>query len=715
MINVTNLTKIFKNKVIFEDTSFVLPDKGLFILDSDNGTGKTTLFKILCGIDKEYEGKISEKEKPIPDNYFDYIDQKQNYITFLSVKDNYELKDFLFKDSKIEEDESIKALINRKNVNTLSEGEKMLILLSRAFKSNSKIVLLDEITACLDETNTKIIFEKIKELAKVKLVLLATHDSRIDVSNLNKIDITSFKVVVSYSNEHGKTSNENISTLEQKPRKTPLKLFFKYLKCDIFMTISALILLCFLGIVLSAFSLVTSVSRTNVFIKSYEEGDTFSIFEKAKSYKYGDLTFEKKSSGNLSLQDIEDIENNFDISGYYNDEVNFLFNNNGNDYVLLSQSKFDKIRHNENKNIVLKDNKLIVKVNGFNFELDYKIAKNNLIEKLSVDYEYFLSGFNYRSFGTNSLIFDKDFQALDSKLDFLSDKNISYFYSLDKYKEDFDLTSLLTLKDGEILVGDKYKDLAGKTLEVIDLSSFELYGDQNSYINLKGVFPNGARIIYDSSLSKTLGDSLFLVNDNTAKKMLNTMSFVSKIDIKIDNLAKLANFLITGNTNEKENIFRTNFDTTYGKYNMGRAEEFGARDINFIKNMFFISVFCILVMILYFATLGIYFYFDKVRHKQDFNVLHSNGLKAKYLFIFRLVKLIIFFAMSFIPGFIINFVNPDLVGFIHTYNLANPFSFTYLTFIYLLITLLVLILILVLLNKDYFKGLKISIKRKSEK
>ena len=96
MIEIKNLTKKFSDKVIFKNASFCLPNNGLFILDSDNGTGKTTLLKMLAGIDHDYEGKILFNGEGSSLDC-EYLDQRNNYVTFLSVKDNFHLKSFIYK------------------------------------------------------------------------------------------------------------------------------------------------------------------------------------------------------------------------------------------------------------------------------------------------------------------------------------------------------------------------------------------------------------------------------------------------------------------------------------------------------------------------------------------------------------------------------------------------------------------------------------------
>lgn len=60
-------------------------------------------------------------------------------------------------------------------------GQQQRIAIIRALLSNTRIILADEPTASIDEKNSKIIIEKLKQLAKKnnKIVIIVTHDVNI--------------------------------------------------------------------------------------------------------------------------------------------------------------------------------------------------------------------------------------------------------------------------------------------------------------------------------------------------------------------------------------------------------------------------------------------------------------------------------------------------------------------------------------------------------
>ena len=55
-LNIKNLTKSFGEKKILSDFSYEFEEKGLYIVVGKSGIGKTTLLRIIAGLDNEFEG-----------------------------------------------------------------------------------------------------------------------------------------------------------------------------------------------------------------------------------------------------------------------------------------------------------------------------------------------------------------------------------------------------------------------------------------------------------------------------------------------------------------------------------------------------------------------------------------------------------------------------------------------------------------------------------
>ena len=58
MIELKNISLSFGEKQIFRDFSAQLPDEGVVLLSGESGIGKTTLLRILCGLQKPDLGAV---------------------------------------------------------------------------------------------------------------------------------------------------------------------------------------------------------------------------------------------------------------------------------------------------------------------------------------------------------------------------------------------------------------------------------------------------------------------------------------------------------------------------------------------------------------------------------------------------------------------------------------------------------------------------------
>jgi iron complex transport system ATP-binding protein len=171
------------NSDILSDITFFLDDENLIIL-GENGAGKSTLAKVLSNLIENNHVKL------FGENLRDLSDKKRaEYINYippkLSIFDEYiTLREFLelscidqVDNKKI--DELIDILNLRKLENkfckAFSSGEKQLLLLASSILHNAKITIFDELTANLDITRLKEVFDIFNsDFLKQKIVI--THN-----------------------------------------------------------------------------------------------------------------------------------------------------------------------------------------------------------------------------------------------------------------------------------------------------------------------------------------------------------------------------------------------------------------------------------------------------------------------------------------------------------------------------------------------------------
>ena len=186
MLELKEISKSFGEKVIYDKANLSLPNFGLFLLEGENGVGKSTLLNIIDYNDTDFTGKLifnnQEINKKNASKYrkFNVFTLYQDTILFedLTIRQNL----VKISPKKISDDD-IKNILEQVNlhndldqvVNSLSMGEKKRLMISFSFLFKPDILLCDEITNNLDEENTKDVLEAIKAISKNCLVVFVSH------------------------------------------------------------------------------------------------------------------------------------------------------------------------------------------------------------------------------------------------------------------------------------------------------------------------------------------------------------------------------------------------------------------------------------------------------------------------------------------------------------------------------------------------------------
>ena len=152
-LEINGLECIRDNRPIFKDINFSVESNQTMLVRGKNGSGKTSLLRVLAGYIKNYSGNILFNKNNIKsDNEllseFRFLGQQNTLKGNLSVQQNIAMWELIYQvKSDIHE---ISKILNV-DINSLSDGQKKRISLARLIISNAKVWLLDEPLVYLDQ------------------------------------------------------------------------------------------------------------------------------------------------------------------------------------------------------------------------------------------------------------------------------------------------------------------------------------------------------------------------------------------------------------------------------------------------------------------------------------------------------------------------------------------------------------------------------------
>lgn len=162
-----------------------------------NGCGKTTLIKLLAGLEKPTEGSVIYGDKDLKDikirdraKIFAYVPQQANVTNDIPVRQylSYGTTNTLtfYEHPGKEEMELVESIANRlnishlldKNLGEISGGELQIILIACALIQRTPVMLLDEPTSALDMKNQNLVLSLLKDISREenKTIVLSSHN-----------------------------------------------------------------------------------------------------------------------------------------------------------------------------------------------------------------------------------------------------------------------------------------------------------------------------------------------------------------------------------------------------------------------------------------------------------------------------------------------------------------------------------------------------------
>ena len=172
-IKVDHVSKAYGEQQILRDLCCVFPEGKTTCIRGRSGCGKTTLIRLLLGLDIPDKGKI----EGISDRKISAVFQEDRLCENLSAASNIRLVcTETISDRELEE--AYKAVALQKPVRELSGGMRRRVSILRALLADSDCVIMDEPLRGLDEkTRTKTI-DYIKKKTEGKTLIFVTHEEQ---------------------------------------------------------------------------------------------------------------------------------------------------------------------------------------------------------------------------------------------------------------------------------------------------------------------------------------------------------------------------------------------------------------------------------------------------------------------------------------------------------------------------------------------------------
>ena len=192
MLELKNISKQFGQKVIFNHFNLSIPEGKILSLVGPSGGGKTTLLRMLAGLEKIDSGQVIYDDEVIAiehlghRNLLGFVFQDFQLFPHLTVLDNLILSPI--KSMNVSKEEAIQKardLLKRLGLEehenaypySLSGGQKQRVALARAMMVNPKIIGYDEPTSALDPELRQEVEQLILQNQKLGITqIVVTHD-----------------------------------------------------------------------------------------------------------------------------------------------------------------------------------------------------------------------------------------------------------------------------------------------------------------------------------------------------------------------------------------------------------------------------------------------------------------------------------------------------------------------------------------------------------
>ena len=211
ILEVRDLSFSYGDHRVLDSLDLKISDGDMVALLGKNGAGKTTLLRLIPSFLKCIQGTISIDSVPVKDlklkdraGYMAYIPQITRSAFPYSVRTSILMgasnRLSMFQSPGRKEEQRVEQIIDLlnlhqiadRNMDTISGGERQLVLIARALMQDARLLILDEPTSFLDYSNQLMVLERIGDLVKKGYsCIYSTHNPDLALGHSNRIVIMS--------------------------------------------------------------------------------------------------------------------------------------------------------------------------------------------------------------------------------------------------------------------------------------------------------------------------------------------------------------------------------------------------------------------------------------------------------------------------------------------------------------------------------------------
>lgn len=177
MIEVSNLSKKYKSRMIIDHVNLTIYNKGIHFLLGKNGAGKSTFIKCLLNLEK-YFGTITYDGQPYQhqkSKVFAVYDDSALYQNLTGFQNIMLLTDLNVAQINQVAHQYLSQDLLKKKVKKYSLGEKKKIFLIVIELIKPKVIIMDEVSSGLDYETIKILKNKLIRWSEDSCLILTGH------------------------------------------------------------------------------------------------------------------------------------------------------------------------------------------------------------------------------------------------------------------------------------------------------------------------------------------------------------------------------------------------------------------------------------------------------------------------------------------------------------------------------------------------------------